>query len=184
METKKCSKCHTENPIDAKFCRHCGTKIEGGPEIQNFYAIPSCHVGDSIQLHWNVDDCDKLTLNGINVTGTRKRMMKVPASGRFKLVAYKGEHMVAQDIKINLLPLVRDDVKENNEDNSGKYRMALYLIITILLGILLYFFIEHNTMILRYFNISYSNWTWVSWMVKIVLSISCCYSLVKLMKML
>ncbi len=44
LNTKQCPKCHTENPVPAKFCRHCRYEfpeatITGGslsPEIKSF----------------------------------------------------------------------------------------------------------------------------------------------------
>lgn len=35
MNTKTCPKCNTENPQQANYCRHCGTKFEENPHIQS-----------------------------------------------------------------------------------------------------------------------------------------------------
>ena len=35
MNTKSCPKCNTENPQQANYCRHCGTKFEEKPQIQS-----------------------------------------------------------------------------------------------------------------------------------------------------
>lgn len=36
METNKCPKCHTENPIGACFCRHCGNILNDSKEQRSF----------------------------------------------------------------------------------------------------------------------------------------------------
>ena len=41
LMNKNCPKCNTENPLQAKYCRHCGNKFDEKPVIADFKPTPS-----------------------------------------------------------------------------------------------------------------------------------------------
>ena len=74
---KQCPKCNTENPKQAKFCRHCRYEF---PEatISGGSLSPIVHlckvredkywIGSIIHIDWQIDNANIVTINGFDVT--------------------------------------------------------------------------------------------------------------------
>lgn len=77
LNTKQCPKCHTENPVPAKFCRHCRYEfpeatITGGslsPEIKSFKIREDKYwKGSVVHIDWKVDNANIVMINDVDVT--------------------------------------------------------------------------------------------------------------------
>ena len=79
VSTKICSKCNTDNPQQANYCRRCGAKFENSPEIESFNYVSIPHIGDSVELTWRIKNADTAFLNG----------QTMPLSHRYKVVVDK-----------------------------------------------------------------------------------------------
>lgn len=79
VSTKICSKCNTENPQRANYCRACGSKFDNSPEIESFNYVSIPHIGDSVELTWSIKNADTAFLNG----------QTMPLSHRYKVVVDK-----------------------------------------------------------------------------------------------
>ena len=100
---KKCSKCNTENPLHAKYCRRCGKRFDEEPEIADFRLNAVCRVGDVVDFSWNVVNADKVTLNGMVVTGKTHIPVTIKGDEDFKLVARKGKIKIEKTITVHCI---------------------------------------------------------------------------------
>lgn len=77
LNTKQCPKCHTDNPVPAKFCRHCRYEfpeatITGGslsPEIKSFKVREGKYwKGSVVHIDWEVNNANIVMINDVDVT--------------------------------------------------------------------------------------------------------------------
>lgn len=157
---KKCSKCHTENPLHAKYCRVCGKKFDEEPEIVDFRLNAICRVGDVVDFSWNVVNADKVTLNGMVVTGKTHVPVTIKGDEDFKLTAHKGKNKIEKTITVHPRKL---QIKEGHTTppvssvsilQRKKWTVTIGLLA---LAILLTVYFYEN-IIPSCFNIGYSGW--------------------------
>ena len=157
---KKCSKCNTENPLHAKYCRCCGKKFDEVPEIADFRLNAVCRVGDVVDFSWNVANVDKVTLNGMVVTGKTHVPVTIKGDEDFKLAAHKGNIKIEKTITVHPRKL---QIKEGSKPTPvpsvsilqrKKWTVMIgFLALAILLTVYFY-----ENIIPSCFNISYSGW--------------------------
>lgn len=86
---KKCTKCNTENPHPAKYCRRCGNPFDDVPEIMDFH-IESTKEINSLLLKWKIRNADKVMLNGHDVTKLTQKPWQINRDMSFELEACNG----------------------------------------------------------------------------------------------
>ena len=157
---KKCSKCNTENPLHAKYCRCCGKKFDEVPEIADFRLNAVCRVGDIVDFSWNVANADKVTLTGMVITGKTHVPVTIKGEEDYKLVARRGKIKIEKTITVHpqkwkIQPEPKPTpVTSISVVKQIKWTLFLGLFsLTSLLIVLL-----NDNMIPSYFNISYSGW--------------------------
>lgn len=114
--TKQCPKCHTENPMEANFCRHCRHEFSEASKNGKSVApvISSCDIreqdyckGSMVHIDWVVENATKLTLNDQDVTGTNSCEQEVGKHNHFKLVAENDYSITTKEIHLNPAPLAQ-----------------------------------------------------------------------------
>lgn len=102
MTTKECSSCKTSNPVSANFCRKCGHRF---PEHTKPGKSQMCHIENfSIKkqsngkflVEWDAINADRVTLNGIDVTGGNKFIATVKGS---QTISLRAENATSYDEK-------------------------------------------------------------------------------------
>ena len=157
---KKCSKCNTENPLQAKYCRYCGNKFDEVPEIEEFRLNAVCRVGDVVDFSWEVKNADVVTLNGIVVTGKTHIPVTIKGDEVFKLVAQKGGDKIEKAITVHPRKL---QIKEGPKPApvpsvSILQRKKWTVMIGLLASAILFTVYFYENIIPSCFNISYSGW--------------------------
>ena len=89
VPTKICSKCNTNNPQQANYCRRCGAKFENSPEIEFFNYVSVPHVGDSIELTWSIKNADTAFLNDQTMPLNHQHKVVVDKEMTWELVVTK-----------------------------------------------------------------------------------------------
>ena len=157
---KKCSKCNTENPLHAKYCRCCGKKFDEVPEIADFRLNAVCRVGDVVDFSWNVANVDKVTLNGMVVTGKTHVPVTIKGDEDFKLAAHKGNIKIEKTITVHPRKLqIKEGPKPTPVPSVSILQRKKWTVMIgfLALAILLTVYFYENV-IPSSFNISYSGW--------------------------
>lgn len=102
---KQCTKCKTENPSNANYCRHCGVKLEDSPNIESFNYMSVPHVGDSIELSWSIKNADSVILNGQTMPLNHRHEVVVDKEMTWELVATKSGKKESKRIHIVPIPV-------------------------------------------------------------------------------
>lgn len=105
--TKICSKCNTENPQRANYCRACGSKFDNSPEIESFNYVSVPHVGDSVELSWSIKNADTAFLNGQTMPLSHRCEVVVDKEMFLELVATKSGEKDSQ--RIHIVPIPSSD---------------------------------------------------------------------------
>lgn len=157
---KKCSKCNAENPFSANYCRCCGEKFDELPEIAEFRLNAVCRVGDVVDFSWIVANVDKVTLNGMVVTGKTHVPVTIKGDEDFKLTAHKGKNKIEKTITVHPRKL---QIKEGHtpppvSSVSILQRKKWTVMIGLLASAILFTVYFYENIIPSCFNISYSGW--------------------------
>lgn len=166
IPTKICSKCNTDNPQQAYYCRRCGAKFDSSPEIDYFDYVSIPHVGDSIELSWSIKNADTAILNGQTMPLTHKYKVVVDKKMTWELIATKSGKKESK--RIHIVPIVASDktIQSSTQPKVSPFDTLLYLakvslmvfLINIipLISLLIIFFFSSW---LRYtLNLSYNEW--------------------------
>lgn len=111
---KQCPKCNTENPKQAKFCRHCryefpeATIIGGSlsPSIKKFKVRETKYwIGSIIHIDWIVDNANIVSINGFDVTSLMEYEMKVDKAMTVTIKAENDYDQISKDIRLSPRPL-------------------------------------------------------------------------------
>lgn len=107
VSTKICSKCNTDNPQQANYCRRCGAKLDNSPEIEffNFVSVP--HAGDSIELSWSIKNADTAFLNGQTMPLSHRYKVVVDKEMTLELVATRSGERESK--RIHIVPIPSSD---------------------------------------------------------------------------
>lgn len=188
---KKCSKCYTENPLYAKYCRRCGKKFDEEPEIADFRLNAIYRVGDVVDFSWNVVNADKVTLNGMVVTGKTRVPVTIKGDEDFKLVARKGKIKIEKTITVHPQKLkIQPEPKPTPVTSVSVVKRKKW---TLLLGLFaltsLLIVLLNDNMIPSYLNIGYSGWqnmkliiTTLCWTILMFCIGSTIYSIIRYVK--
>lgn len=108
--TKQCPKCHTENPIEASFCRHCRHQFSDAskkglsvaPIIKNIYVRETEYCeGSKIHIEWDVENATSLNLSGKDVSNTESCEYKVNRVKNLKLTAENEYTVTVKELHLN-----------------------------------------------------------------------------------
>lgn len=108
---KKCTKCNTENPLPAKYCRRCGNPFDDVPEIVDFYVESSKEI-NSLLLKWKIRNADKVLLNGHDVTKLTQKPWKIDRDMSFELEACKGTSKTSKVIFVHYSEFSNGPIKK------------------------------------------------------------------------
>lgn len=177
--TKICSNCATDNPSHANYCRHCGLKFDKSPEIESFNFMSNPHIGDSIELSWNVTNADSVVLNGQTMPLNHHYKIVVESEMTWELVASKAGEKVSKKIHImptrvldknaHSTPYLKEKVVST--DTKSYLTKVLFIVMFIdfipLLSLLIIYICSSW---LRYtLNLSYNEWNSFSLYINILL---------------
>ena len=109
---KKCTKCNTENPLPAKYCRRCGNPFDDVPEIVDFYVESSKEI-NSLLLKWKIRSADKVLLNGQDVTKLTQKPWKIDRDMSFELEAYNGTNKTSKVIFVHYSEFTNGPIKKS-----------------------------------------------------------------------
>lgn len=104
---KQCTKCKTDNPANANYCRHCGAQLDNSPKIESFNYVSVPHVGDSIELSWNIKNADTAILNGQTMPLIHRYNVIVDKEMTWELVATKSGKRESR--RIHIVPMQASD---------------------------------------------------------------------------
>lgn len=116
QSTKQCPKCHTENPVEANFCRHCRHEFSEASKNGKSVApvISLCQIreknycrGSMIHIDWVVENVTKLTLEDQDVTGASSFEIEVGKQNYLKLVAENDYTITTKEFHLNPAPLAQ-----------------------------------------------------------------------------
>lgn len=111
---KQCPKCNTENPKQAKFCRHCRYEF---PEatISGGSLSPIVHIckvredkywiGSIIHIDWQIDNANIVTINGFDVTSLDEYEIKVDKAMTVTVKAENDYDHISKDLRLSPRPL-------------------------------------------------------------------------------
>lgn len=111
---KQCPKCKTENPKQAKFCRHCRYEfpeatIAGGPLspiVQLFKVREDKYwIGSIIHIDWLVDNANIISINDFDVTSLKEYEMKVDKAVTVTIKAENDYDQISKDLRLSPSPL-------------------------------------------------------------------------------
>lgn len=114
--TKQCPKCHTENPIEANYCRHCrhqfsdaskkGLSVAPVIKYINVRETEYCE-GSKIHIEWDVENATSLNLSGKDVSNTDSCEYKVNRVKNLKLTAENEYTVTVKELHLNPIEPVR-----------------------------------------------------------------------------
>ena len=111
---KQCPKCNTENPKQARFCRHCRYEF---PEasISGGSLSPIVHlckvredkywIGSIIHIDWQIDNANTVTINGFDVTSLDEYEIKVDKAMTVTIKAENDYDQISKDLRLSPRPL-------------------------------------------------------------------------------
>ena len=111
---KQCPKCNTENPKQAKFCRHCRYEF---PEatISGGSLSPIVHlckvredkywIGSLIHIDWQIDNANIVSINGYDVTSLDEYEIKVDKAMTVTVKAENDYDQISRDLRLSPRPL-------------------------------------------------------------------------------
>ncbi len=127
---KQCPKCNTENPKQARFCRHCRYEfpeatISGGslsPIIQLFKVREDKYwIGSIIHIDWLVDNANIVSINDFDVTSLKEYEMKVDKAVTVAIKAENDYDQISKEIRLSPrpLPLILSFVSSSYQIQAG-----------------------------------------------------------------
>ena len=166
VSTKICSKCNTDNPQQANYCRRCGAKLDNSPEIEffNFVSVP--HAGDSIELSWSIKNADTAFLNGQTMPLSHRYKVVVDKEMTLELVATRSGERESKRIHIVPIPSSDKTTKPSTPplvttSDALPYlvKVLLKVLVIDIFPVILLIIISCCSSWLRYtLNLSYNDW--------------------------
>lgn len=167
---KSCHKCNTENPLDANYCRICGSKFNDKPEVSEFRLNAVYRIGDVVDLSWNVSNVDKIMLNGIDVTDRTRKTVKIEGDKVYKLVAIKGENKIEKIIDVHPKKEGQPPQTLTHVPSVSLFKRKKWSFIVGLLAITVLFTIHYcQASVSYYLHLGYSEWQEI----KLVINLLC-----------
>ena len=164
--TKICSKCNTDNPQQANYCRRCGAKFANSPEIESFNYVSVPHVGDSVELTWSIKNADTAFLNGQTMPLSHRYKVVVDKEMTLELVAAKSGKRETKRIHIVPIPSSDKTTKPSTPptvttSNTLPYlvKVLIKVLVVDILPVISLIIISCCSSWLRYtLNLSYNDW--------------------------
>lgn len=164
--TKICSKCNTDNPQQANYCRRCGAKFANSPEIESFNYVSVPHVGDSVELTWSIKNADTAFLNGQTMPLSHRYKVVVDKEMTLELVATKSGERETKRIHIVPIPSSDKTTKPSTPptvttSNTLPYlvKVLIKVLVIDILPVISLIIISCCSSWLRYtLNLSYNDW--------------------------
>lgn len=164
--TKICSKCNTDNPQQANYCRRCGAKFANSPEIESFNYVSVPHVGDSVELTWSIKNADTAFLNGQTMPLSHRYKVVVDKEMTLELVAAKSGNRETKRIHIVPIPSSDKTTKPSTPptvttSNTLPYlvKVLIKVLVIDILPVISLIIISCCSSWLRYtLNLSYNDW--------------------------
>lgn len=112
-DAKQCPKCKTDNPKEAKFCRHCRYEfpkatITGGslsPILVKFRIRENKYwEGSTVHVDWHVDSASIISIDGVDVTSLKEYEIKVEKATTITLKAENDYDQITKDLRISPSP--------------------------------------------------------------------------------
>ena len=171
---KQCTKCKTENPSNANYCRHCGVKLEDSPNIESFNYMSVPHVGDSIELSWSIKNADSVILNGQTMPLNHRYEVVVDKEMTWELVATKSGKKQLKRIHIVPIPTSDKTTIPSAVTSFGTLPCLAKVLLTVLVvdivPVISLLIISFCSSWLRYtLNLSYNDWNTFSLYANILL---------------
>lgn len=163
---KQCTKCKTDNPKNANYCRHCGAKLDNSPEIESFNYVSVPHVGDSVELTWSIKNADTAFLNGQTMPLSHRYKVVVDKEMTLELVATKSGKRESKRIHIVPIPSSDKTTKPSTPptvttSNTLPYlvKVLIKVLVIDILPVISLIIISCCSSWLRYtLNLSYNDW--------------------------
>ena len=164
--TKICSKCNTDNPQQANYCRRCGAKFANSPEIEYFNYVSVTHVGESVELTWSIKNADTAFLNGQTMPLSHRYKVVVDKEMTLELVAAKSGKRETKRIHIVPIPSSDKTTKPSTPptvttSNTLPYlvKVLIKVLVVDILPVISLIIISCCSSWLRYtLNLSYNDW--------------------------
>ena len=164
--TKICSKCNTDNPQQANYCRRCGAKFANSPEIESFNYVSVPHVGDSVELTWSIKNADTAFLNGQTMPLSHRYKVVVDKEMFLELVAARSGKRESKRIHIVPIPSSDKTTKPSTPptvttSNTLPYlvKVLIKVLVVDILPVISLIIISCCSSWLRYtLNLSYNDW--------------------------
>lgn len=164
--TKICSKCNTDNPQQANYCRRCGAKFENSPEIESFNYVSIPHVGDSVELTWSIKNADTAFLNGQTMPLSHRYKVVVDKEMTLELVATKSGERESKRIHIVPIPSSDKTTKPStlplvttSDALPDLIKILLKVLVIDIFPVISLIIISCSSSWLRYtLNLSYNDW--------------------------
>ena len=166
VSTKICSKCNTDNPKRANYCRTCGSKFDNSPEIESFNYVSIPHIGDSVELTWSIKNADTAFLNGQTMPLSHRYKVVVDKEMTLELVAAKSGKRETKRIHIVPIPSSDKTTKPSTPptvttSNTLPYlvKVLIKVLVVDILPVISLIIISCCSSWLRYtLNLSYNDW--------------------------
>lgn len=166
VSTKICSKCNTDNPQQANYCRRCGVKFDSSPEIESFNYVSVPHIGDSIELTWSIKNADTAFLNGQTMPLSHRYKVVVDKEMTLELVATKLGNRESK--RIHIVPIPSSDkttkpytppLVTTSDALSYLVKVLLEVLVVDIFPVISLIIISCCSSWLRYtLNLSYNDW--------------------------
>lgn len=166
VSTKICSKCNTDNPQQANYCRRCGAEFENSPEIESFNYVSVPHVGDSVELTWSIKNADTAFLNGQTMPLSHRYKVVVDKEMTLELVATKSGERASKRIHIVPIPSSDKTTKPStpplvttSDALPDLIKILLKVLVIDIFPVISLIIISCSSSWLRYtLNLSYNDW--------------------------
>lgn len=110
LNTKQCPQCHTDNPVPARFCRHCRYEfpeatIMGGslsPEIKSFKIREEKYwKGSVVHIDWEVDNANIVLINDVDVTSMSNYEITVDSATTLTISAENDYDKASKSLRLS-----------------------------------------------------------------------------------
>ena len=159
---KKCTKCNTENPLHAKYCRRCGNSFDDVPEIVDFYVESSKEI-NSLLLKWEIRNADKVMLNGHDVTKLTQKPCKINRDMSFELEACNGTTKTSKVIFVHYSEFTNGPIKKSKPSIGDVFYRNIFSLLLLLFSTVFLVLINFYGGFIRYnLHLGYSVWQDIS----------------------
>ena len=159
---KKCSKCNTENPLHAKYCRRCGNSFDDTPEIVDFHVESSKEI-NSLLLKWEIRNADKVMLNGHDVTKLTQKPWQINRDMSFELEACNGTNKTSKVIFVHYSEFSNGPIKKPKSSFGDVFHRNIFSMLLLAFSTVILVLINfYGGLIRSNLHFGYSAWQNIS----------------------